>query len=289
MRKWSECPSCASTRHRVIYAHNPGKCVDGSVVKCLACSLLYKIPFEENFDATQANVDEYTGNFIEDDLIAQAELAEVLDFLCHARKERRGKLLELGCGPGKFLSLAQDKGFDVSGVEATQELAESARQKTGGDIIVGDILHADLKGDKFDVIVLLDLIEHLQDPVAALVNYKDHIKDDGAVLVFTPNHSSFIVRIAQFLYTISLGVIKKPCEEIFDCLHVIFFDRRTLRQTLEKAGYEITGTKMISYRPERRNLATGLTASILRRIEEASQFFPNGPFRVAMLARPKQE
>ncbi|NQV46743.1 MAG: class I SAM-dependent methyltransferase [Rhodospirillaceae bacterium] len=289
MRKWSECPSCGSTDYRVIYTHNPGMCIDGHVVKCRACSLLYKIPLEENFDATNANVKEYTGNFIEDDDIARAELSEILDILCHTRGDRRGDLLELGCGPGNFLSLAKDRGFNVTGVEATDELAVSARQKTGGTIVVGDIINADLGGATFDVIVLLDLIEHLQDPVEALSRYHDCLNEAGSVLVFTPNHSSFIARITRVIRAITLGVIKKPCDEIFDCLHVTFFNRQTLGKTLERAGYEVTTTKMVAYRPERRNLATGLTASILRFIEIFSRYFPNGPFRVVMMARPKTD
>ena len=208
--------------------------------------------------------------------------------MCLSRQNRYGRLLELGCGPGKFLGLAKKRGFKVSGIEATEELAQIARTETGSDVIVGDILKADLKEEKYDVIILLDLIDHLQDPVAVLKKYIGALKSDGLLLAFTPNHSSLIVKIARLLYAVSFGIIKKPCDEIFDCLHVIFFNRKNLMRVLEVAGYEVTGHKMIPYRPERRNIATGIMAWGLRLIERISVVVPDGPFRIVMVAHPKQ-
>ena len=70
MRKWSDCPTCGHNKSLLFYTHNPGVCIDGTVETCEACSQLFKIPFQDNLNATQANVDEYTGNFIEDDTVA---------------------------------------------------------------------------------------------------------------------------------------------------------------------------------------------------------------------------
>jgi len=61
-----------------------------------------------------------------------------------------------------------------------------------------------------------------------------------------------------------------------------------LQAALEKAGYQIVSQKMIVYRPERRNVATGMVAIILTLMEKVSSFFPNGPFRMLMIAKPIQ-
>jgi len=221
--------------------------------------------------------------------VFKEELGEVLDFLCARADPTPGDLdlLDLGCGPGNFLSLAKARGFRVSGVEATEELAERARRTIGGQVIVGDVSEANVPRKAFDVITMLDLIEHLRDPVQVLRKYRESLKEGGTLVVFTPNHSSMIVKISRMINAVTLGLVSDPCDKIFDCLHVTFFDLDSPRNALEKSGFEVRATKMVCYRPDRRNLATGVVAAALRIIESVSRFLPSGPFRILMTAQPR--
>jgi 2-polyprenyl-3-methyl-5-hydroxy-6-metoxy-1,4-benzoquinol methylase len=264
----------------------PSRYISGEVVKCSDCGCLYKIPADIHKDILEHYNSTYGAHFIEDDADANAELTEILEFIEVVRAGNHGRLLDLGCGPGRFLRLAKQHGFDVSGVEATASLAKTATAATGGTVVVGDLMLAGFPQRSFDVVTALDLIEHVQDPIAMLEKYRNTLKADGHLVVFTPNHASLIVKVARLIHLASMGAVKGPCDEIFDCLHVTFFDTDRLRDALEKAGFEVTAIRMIPYRPERRRQATGVAAAALKMIERVSPLVPNGPFRTLMAARP---
>lgn len=221
MREWNCCPACSSSRNRMVYHQNPGVNINGTVVKCLDCRLLFKIPEGEDFDATDCNATHFSdpdaSSFVDSSPYMECpdatrlEHTEILDFILDATNRGEGKLLDLGCGPGKFLELAESKGFTCFGVEAAEGLAKEAKSRTNGEILVDDVLSHDFKGQKLDVITLLDLVEHLQDPVETLRQQKLLLSSEGVLAVFTPNHVSFIAQTARWLRFFSFGIIKNPC------------------------------------------------------------------------------
>ena len=99
----------------------------------------------------------------------------------------------------------------------------------------------DLDGRRFDVITLLDLIEHVTDPAALLKRCRQLLNPDGYVVVYTPNHRGLIVRVATLLHRLSLGRISRPVAEIFDGVHVVFFDASSLGSIMARRRIPTSG------------------------------------------------
>jgi len=285
----SVCPVCGDEDFRVLYRFQPARWIPGKVVRCSDCTMIYKIPSS----GSKPLVDYYDQTFTGLDYFHQEEAAvralqKVRDHIANTLDATSLSLLDIGCGTGIFLKLAQQAGFDVTGLELNSTLANKVREKTKAEVIVGDFMSAGLDGRLFDVITLLDLIEHLPNPLSALKRCHKLLKPGGYIVVYTPNHSSLIVRFADVLYRISAGRVANPITEIFDLTHVTFFDLQTLSLALTKTDFSVVKTILLKYDPSRSNLATGISAVTLKVIEAISPLF-NGQFRILMFARKAAE
>jgi 2-polyprenyl-3-methyl-5-hydroxy-6-metoxy-1,4-benzoquinol methylase len=107
-----------------------------------------------------------------------------------------GRLLQIGCGYGLLLDEARRRGYEVEGVEPSVEAASYAREHLGLPVREMAFEEADLQGARYDGILLVDVLEHLSDPRAALDRLRDLLAPDGALLIVTPDPSSLTARLA---------------------------------------------------------------------------------------------
>lgn len=96
------------------------------------------------------------------------------------------RLLDVGCGTGWFLEMAKEEGFIVSGIEMGREIAERTSRRLGIQIFTQEIQETPLE-ERFDVITLFDVLEHVPDPRRVLMAVRDHLNVGGVALIFTPN------------------------------------------------------------------------------------------------------
>jgi SAM-dependent methyltransferase len=105
-----------------------------------------------------------------------------------------GALLEVGCAYGYFLEAARPW-FKVAGIEISEAAVEACR-RAGLDVEVGTIGAARLdEMGPFDVIVMLDVIEHLPDPKSDLDKLARALKPNGAIVLTTGDFSSLAARM----------------------------------------------------------------------------------------------
>jgi 2-polyprenyl-3-methyl-5-hydroxy-6-metoxy-1,4-benzoquinol methylase len=98
----------------------------------------------------------------------------------------RGRLLDIGCSSGALLESARRQGFDVEGVEPAAQAAEYARS-TGLTVFQGYLQDACYPAASFDVVTLMEVIEHLPDPNALLKEVWRVLKPNGVFVVGTGN------------------------------------------------------------------------------------------------------
>jgi 2-polyprenyl-3-methyl-5-hydroxy-6-metoxy-1,4-benzoquinol methylase len=96
------------------------------------------------------------------------------------------KVLELGCSHGSFVALLRQAGYDASGVELSPWVVEFGRETFGVPISVGPVEALDIAPGSLDVIALMDVLEHLPDPVATMAHCLALLKPDGLLLIQTP-------------------------------------------------------------------------------------------------------
>jgi 2-polyprenyl-3-methyl-5-hydroxy-6-metoxy-1,4-benzoquinol methylase len=113
-------------------------------------------------------------------------------------KPSGGRLLEVGCAEGGFLSLASAH-FDVRGIDASEYAARAIRERFGLPAEAADIESAALPGGAFDVIVAFNVLEHLADPEAVVARLFDALKPGGVLIGSVPNAGGIVGRPAAFI------------------------------------------------------------------------------------------
>jgi 2-polyprenyl-3-methyl-5-hydroxy-6-metoxy-1,4-benzoquinol methylase len=145
------------------------------------------------------------------------------------------RVLDVGCSSGYLARPLVATGCTVVGLERDPDAAEAAREVCE-EVLVGDVETMELPFEpgSFDVVLCGDLIEHLRDPDAFLVRMRPLLRESGRLVLSTPNVANWAMRLGLLA-----GRWRYTERGILDRTHTHFFTRKTLEQTLERAGYRI--------------------------------------------------
>ncbi len=147
-------------------------------------------------------------------------------------------ILDVGCSSGNLgEELIRIKGATVDGIEIDAEDAKVARTKLRHvetlNVEAASGL-AKLFKARYDAILLIDVVEHLVDPVSALEKLKPLLKPGGVVIFSIPNMAHVSIRLAlmkgDFTYT-QTGLLDKT--------HLHFYTGEEVRRVFKSAGYRI--------------------------------------------------
>ncbi len=228
------CGLCGSPRRRVDFTDGPF-----SVVICSDCGLTYVTPrlapgaliaevYDEGYWSSSAAKDRGYSDYRSD---APLYLATYRKRLSVVRRHfaRAGRVLDVGCAAGYFLSVMRDAGWDVTGVEPSDAIRTQAIERIGAERVHGGLLQdVPLAKGSFDLITFWDVIEHIPDPVAALAYARTLLAPGGKLLVETQNVSSRAARM--------LG---KAWQHYKHAEHIYHFNPRTIDDLLRRAGFRI--------------------------------------------------
>jgi 2-polyprenyl-3-methyl-5-hydroxy-6-metoxy-1,4-benzoquinol methylase len=155
------------------------------------------------------------------------------------RQRRPGRLLDVGCGTGLFLSVARRRGWEPFGIDECAEATEHARRHFGIDVWVGEFEEFPGEGRGFDAITGWDILEHARDPVGLLQAMRSRLATGGVVALSTPNQRSILELVAGALYRLSGQRFSAPLEKFYLEQHFLYFTPKTLRQAFERAEFRV--------------------------------------------------
>lgn len=203
-----------------------------------------------------------------------------------ARLKPSGKLLDVGTHCGFFLRMARGMGWQLEGVEPSPA-AELAREFYGLEVHRGELEKLRLTAASFDVVTLIDVIEHLDQPSRLLKEVRRLLKPDGLVFIKTPNARYNLFKDRLIRRTLGLRQV-----EIFDAKeHVVQYTRETLGWMLSQAGMEVTHDFVPRPVQDGATWKCGLrsAAHCLARVQHALSGGQFGPLAtdLAVIARPR--
>jgi 2-polyprenyl-3-methyl-5-hydroxy-6-metoxy-1,4-benzoquinol methylase len=111
------------------------------------------------------------------------------------RYRPHGTLLDVGCALGFLVRAAQDAGFTAYGLDRNPDAIAHARQELGDRVQARPLGPDAFPGIRFDVVTLIDVIEHVSDPVALLAAVASVLAPQGIVAAVLPNAASLTRRI----------------------------------------------------------------------------------------------
>jgi 2-polyprenyl-3-methyl-5-hydroxy-6-metoxy-1,4-benzoquinol methylase len=138
------------------------------------------------------------------------------------------RVLDIGCAAGYFLSVMQEEGWQVTGLEPSDAIRVQAEKELGAKNVCGGLLGVDddLAPGSFDLVTFWDVIEHIPDPRAALVRARKLLAPGGLLIVETQNVNS---RAAK--------VLGKKWQHYKHAEHIYHFNKATLTRLLDEAGF----------------------------------------------------
>lgn len=157
------------------------------------------------------------------------------------------RLLDIGAGNGAFCYTAKNFGYEVTGTEISSQAVKRAKELFNVQLLLGDI---DIlpRYQKFGIVTMWDVIEHLRSPLKMLEQVRDLMVDGGIIIIETGNYES-INRLAM---KANWGLY------LFD--HMFYFSPNSLKEVLHLAGFsdfkicQIPSENLISSARRMRNI-----------------------------------
>jgi 2-polyprenyl-3-methyl-5-hydroxy-6-metoxy-1,4-benzoquinol methylase len=161
----------------------------------------------------------------------------------------KGTYLDIGCGNGALLHLAKKEGWEVEGLELFEFLANKIKETLNIDVYVKNFLDFDISDfhNKYDLISLRHVLEHLPDSNLALTNINKMLKKDAYALFEFPNIEAFSFNLKRFLS--KTGIYSKKYNDSWVPGHCNEFSIDPWKYLLDKTGFELISWQTYSLKP----------------------------------------
>lgn len=138
----------------------------------------------------------------------------------------KGHLVEVGAYSGMLLKSFRAQGWRVTGIEPYGPATDFARRAYGIDVRHGTLLNCGLEDESADVVVMLHVIEHMDDPATNVRAVNRLLRDGGIFVVETPIYDTLAYRL--------LGRRERSlsCDG-----HIFFYTQDTLTRLLQDCGF----------------------------------------------------
>ncbi len=207
------------------------------MVRCHRCSLVYRNPrptasnVRENYasERTSLGWEERVGNR------RSHQFHRFFDLF----PGRPGRLLDIGCGYGFFLKIAEERGWETVGVDLDPKGISYAKERLQVNALLGDFRDFNFGDASFDLVTLWNVVESVPDPVDVLAETHRLLKENGHVFIRTPNvtwqYLSF--RLVKFLKHLGWGKLFDEHPHATFIFHQTNFSPRTLCLVLDRSGF----------------------------------------------------
>jgi len=248
------CAICGDIAARVCDGH-PGY-VQGqtyAIYHCAACDTSFCAP-REPIGSVYDMIYRYAGQLpgyrrYKDYVEAATTTPHYMDYLCGQEESYWGvrevlkgivpgdhptRVLDVGCGLGYFTFALKQSGYDALGIDVSPTAIATATKGFGSLYVCGDLAEfASATDERFDVVVLNQLIEHVPNPVELLKAAVSVLTSDGIAVITTPNKSL------------------SPTDAIWETdlppVHLWWFSERTMRHLADTLGVSVSFVDFTEY------------------------------------------
>ena len=209
------------------------------IIICPGCRLWITQPFpdQEHLDSLYS-----TNNYRKHHSRFVLPAEKIVEFFRKLRCRRiknlfyKGRILDIGCARGLFLSLMREEGWKTFGLELNDNTAHHARNVIGLDVKSGNLSDAHFGVQSFDVITIWHVLEHLSDPILTINECNRILKKGGKLVIAVPNADSLQAKISgRFWFHLDVPY------------HLYHFNVRNLCLLLERFSFKINKIRHFSF------------------------------------------
>ncbi|MCX5704057.1 MAG: class I SAM-dependent methyltransferase [Candidatus Omnitrophica bacterium] len=229
------CPVCNGSEDKLIFMARDLRLMTFeemfNIVRCVNCGFIFLNPRpakDEVISFYPSNFNQETPTLIHK--IWSVCLSPIENSIIRTIKnyKKSGKLLDIGCGSGRFLSLMQKQGFDVWGCELNLNSKDFAPKFLDGRIFYKELSKCNLASKSFDVVLMIQSLEHVNQLDELVIEIRRVIKDNGIVFIYVPNMEFFEFRLfGAYYYN-----LEAP-------RHLYCFTRRSISNLLSRHGFKV--------------------------------------------------
>ena len=218
------CIACNSIENKTIWKQKPY-----AAVKCKNCGMICQNP-QPNDTLSLYNQEYFSENYIahiqKRSVYLENKWEKIKKLL-----PKRGKLLDVGCGIGLFMMIANKNGWSSTGIETSQFAADYGKKTFNLKI------HAsfeNLEKETFDLITMWDSIAHIKNPETYIESIYNLLNPGGLLIIKTPNWSKW-----SFIFSNIVGNFTKKTPFFLHIPHQLyFFNLKTIRIFLERKKFK---------------------------------------------------
>lgn len=188
----------------------------------------------EYYNANYYDYGTYAKEYCENELVQKLIPAYEISYLF---KQKKGKVLDIGCGEGFVMNQLHEEGWEVTGLDfsldgITRHFPHLKEKVHRGDIYksLADLIKNKIK---FDVIICNNVLEHVIDPISFLGRFRDLCHKETVVRIQVPNDFSWLQQALK-----RDGMIKNDYW-VGPPAHLSYFNNKSLRLLLESFDYNI--------------------------------------------------
>ena len=156
------------------------------------------------------------------------------------------RVLDVGSANGFFMVLLRELGFlDIDGLEVSPVFLDLLRAK-GLNAYLGNIMTTEgfeQLSPPYDIILMMEVLEHLSSPEAALRNTSGLLREGGMLYLTVPVRNCIVSRLLRLRRRIS----REEHVREMDPTHIHAFSRAALVQLLTEAGFEVDRVRRVSF------------------------------------------
>lgn len=221
------------------------------IYQCPTCHLAFTYPqpesIAEQYDSDYFGIYRRRRNFRLRRAVERLKRIELI--------KQPGRILDIGCSLGYFVEAAKSRGWQASGVEISAAASEEARD-FGLDVRTGVLEEANYPDASFDCVTMWDVLEHVPDPTAHMLEVRRILVPDGIVVIGTPDlgHMTFRMKRESWRHL-------KPSE------HIFYFQNTSIARLLAKTGFNLIQPPIIGGRSFSGSFGTAIKCAFTRIIQ----------------------
>jgi glycosyltransferase involved in cell wall biosynthesis len=193
------CPICGKDKGLKFLIQHSNSGVESALFECRYC----KVQFWEPFQGPGKEWYEKSNALARIDILKPTvKKSYHKEFLKrHKNFSKNEKIIDFGCGAGDLIGVLRKKGCNAWGVDVDEGAVKIAKKHFGANDLYGmsfEKFFAKNTKEKFDIITLFEVLEHLDNPLEVIYNLEKLLKPNGKIVLSTPSRNRILANLASW-------------------------------------------------------------------------------------------